>query len=326
MNELKACFRNYIEQNHSKLQAKDQIISGAFYPYRYDIGISFYEIFVSEKSIEQARLLMEKRFEEAGTPKKPYRAAHTYAVKFRLLKEYFDVTYGGVGAYLSGNQVLKIDDSLNHSSKETIVEPYKITPKRKPSNINIPKPCCENVDYYLKRWDKLPNYTMQESALKKLFFDVYPTNNDIDNVLIKVSSLNDFYSTHIYSPFTMAEHIIDLKIDERLSTCDESLVNDIAYVKLENKSINFYSFATKYCSHHKPLFYPIYDSYVDLILRHFRDVDGFSIFKNDELKNYPTFKKVLLDLQVFYKIESYNLKDIDRYLWQLGKDMFPRKY
>jgi hypothetical protein len=269
---------------------------------------------------------MQKRFEEAGTPKKPYHAAHTYAVKFRFLKEYFDVTYGGVGNYLSDNKVLKIDSSLNGLSKELAVIPNKITQRRKSSNIDIPKPCCENVDYYLKRWDNLPNYTMQESALKKLFFEVYPTNTDIDNVLIKVSSLNDFYSTHIYSPFTMAEHIINLKIDERLSVYDESLVNDIAYVKLEKKSINFYSFATKYCSHHKPLHYPIYDNYVDRILRYFRDVDEFSQFRNDELKNYPTFKKVLLDLQVFYKIESYNLKEIDRYLWQLGKEKFPRKY
>ncbi|UTW70364.1 hypothetical protein KHA80_07545 [Anaerobacillus sp. HL2] len=42
------------------------------------------------------------------------------------------------------------------------------------------------------------------------------------------------------------------------------------------KKKNFYSFATKYCSHHNPLDYPIYDSYVDEVLRHFRNRDGFS--------------------------------------------------
>jgi hypothetical protein len=308
------------------MKHKEVIYSDAFYPYRHNIGISFYDIFVSDDSIKQARMLMQKRFEEAGTHKDPYGVAHIYARSFKFLKEYFDVTDGGVDAYLSGNQVLKVDNSLNGLSLEPATIPYNLTRRRKSFNIDIPKPCCENVDYYLKRWDNLINYTMQESALKKLFFEVYPTNTNIDDVLIKVSSLNDFYSTNIYYPFIMAKNIIKLKTDERLSICDELLVHDIAQITLDNKTIkNCYSFATKYCSHHKPLSYPIYDSYVDFILRYFRDVDSFSQFKNDELKNYPTFKKVLFDFQKFYNLQSYNLKDIDRYLWQLGKDMFPRK-
>jgi hypothetical protein len=36
------------------------------------------------------------------------------------------------------------------------------------------------------------------------------------------------------------------------------------------REINFYSFATKYCSHHKPEMYPIYDSYVDKMLGYFK--------------------------------------------------------
>ena len=46
----------------------------------------------------------------------------------------------------------------------------------------------------------------------------------------------------------------------------------------DGKQKNFYSFATKYCSHHRPYDYAIYDSYVDKVLRHFRNVDGFSDF------------------------------------------------
>lgn len=89
---------------------------------------------------------------------------------------------------------------------------------------------------------------------------------------------------------------------------------------------NFYSFATKYCSHHKPLDFPIYDSYVDHLLRYFRDIDGFFNFKNDELKNYSHFKNVLIKFRDFYGLEPYSLKDIDKYLWQLGKEKFPKKY
>ena len=28
----------------------------------------------------------------------------------------------------------------------------------------------------------------------------------------------------------------------------------------------------------------------------------------------------------FYGIDEYNLKDIDRYIWQLGKEYFPKNY
>lgn len=27
-----------------------------------------------------------------------------------------------------------------------------------------------------------------------------------------------------------------------------------------------------------------------------------------------------------YNIDEYDLKDIDKYIWQLGKDYFPKKY
>lgn len=195
------------------------------------------------------------------------------------------------------------------------------------ANPHVPRPCCEEVKAYLSRWDTLDNYALQESALDKLFFKTYPKNADIDDVLIKVSSLNDFYSTNIFSPFQVAKHIIKLDLDERLNAGDPTLVNDIAKVTMSNGSVkNFYSFATKYCSHHKPIDYPIYDSYVDNLLRLFRKIDGFSNFKNDDLKDYMHFKKILLEFQSFYELEEYNLKDIDKYLWQLGKVKFPQKY
>lgn len=31
-------------------------------------------------------------------------------------------------------------------------------------------------------------------------------------------------------------------------------------------------------------------------------------------------------MQEWEELENYNLKDLDRYLWQLGKDKFPKKY
>jgi len=186
---------------------------------------------------------------------------------------------------------------------------------------NLPTPCKSEIEKYLIKWNTLENYVNQENSLKKLFKDIYKDNQDINEVLIKVCSLNDFYSTHILSVFDVAKHIIKLDIDSRLNMGDSTLVNEIALVNIGDKNINFYSFATKYCNHHNPLEFPIYDSYVEKVLMHFKK-DNFSIFKKSDLKNYTRYKQILLDFQKSYYIDEYNLKDLDKYLWQLGKEFF----
>ena len=193
--------------------------------------------------------------------------------------------------------------------------------------IKIKTPTIHIVQSYLNKWDSLENYVLQESSLRKLFTITYPTNELMDHVLIKVCALNDFYSTNIFSPFKMAKHIVNLGIDERLTGSDYSLVNDIALVEMnDTKTINFYSFATKYCSHHKPTEYPIYDSFVEKVLMHFKRVDRFTKFTKEELKNYIRYRNILIEFQKFYGLESFNLKQLDKYLWQLGKDHFPKNY
>jgi hypothetical protein len=190
----------------------------------------------------------------------------------------------------------------------------------------IKTPSTAEVDKYIKRWDTLENYVLQENALDKLFFEVCASNDDINNILIKCSALNDFYSTNIFSIFTVAKHILALNIDKRLKTGDLSLVGDIANVSINGKPKYFYSFASKYCSHHNPKMFAIYDSYVEKCLVYFNKRDRFSDFKKRDLKNYSVFTKVLLDFKAFYRLDNYNLKEIDKYLWQLGKEFFPNNY
>lgn len=193
--------------------------------------------------------------------------------------------------------------------------------------MEIIKPTLIEIKNYLNKWDKLENYVLQESSLQKLFNQTYPLNNDMDDVLIKVCSLNDFYSTNIFSPFTIAKHIVELDIDNRLGKGDLELFNEIAIVKVNgNKEINFYSFATKYCSHHNPIVYPIYDSYVEKLLMYFKKTDKFFKFKKEDLKTYSKYKNILIGFQKYYTLEEFNLKEIDKYLWQAGKYYFPKKY
>ncbi len=191
--------------------------------------------------------------------------------------------------------------------------------------MNILSPTPELLIEYLNKWNSLENYVYQENSLRKLFQDTYPENNNIDDVLVKVCVLNDFYSTNIFSPFSVAKHIISLEIDSRLEENDLRLVNDLARVRMRNgKTYNFYSFATKYCSHHKPTIYPIYDSYVEKLLKALRKQDGFASFKNQDLKDYQQYRSILIQLQRFYGLYSFNLKEIDKYLWQAGKEYFKR--
>lgn len=192
--------------------------------------------------------------------------------------------------------------------------------------LHIEHPCKEQALHYLHAWDEQENYVLQEHALDKLFFETYPKNTDINDILIKASSLNDFYSTNIFSIFAVAKHILELDIDKRLEESDASLVDEIADITIRGKKRRFYSFASKYCSHHKPNLFPIYDSFVDKVLRYFRKQDGFYTFADEDLKNYPKFISVLNAFQEFYHLEEFNKKDLDRYLWQLGKRYFPRTY
>ena len=122
----------------------------------------------------------------------------------------------------------------------------------------------------------------------------------MDDVLIKVCSLNDFYSTNIFHPFAVAKHIVDLDIDQRLSNRDLTLMNDLVVVKVnDRKTINIYSFATKYCSHHFPECYSIYDRFVEKMLMRFKRVDNFFKFKKDDLRHYPTYHTVLTQFSRF---------------------------
>lgn len=198
--------------------------------------------------------------------------------------------------------------------------------RRKKMDIDVPYPSIEQVKFYLSKWDGLENYHLQEDALNKLFFELCPKNTDVIDILLKASTLNDFYSTNIFSIYPVAKHICSLDIDARLKAGDVTLVGDIQYVTIGETKKNFYSFASKYCSHHNPIDYPIYDSYVDEVLRYFRNRDSFSDFQDSDLKDYVKFKVILIDFRTFYGLDKYSLKQIDQYVWLLGKNYFPKNY
>lgn len=183
-------------------------------------------------------------------------------------------------------------------------------------------PSVEDAEWFLNYWKELPSYSHQESALDKLFMVLCPKNDNIEDILIKCSSLNDFYSTNIFDIHTIAQHILSLDIDERLKRGDRSLVDEIAHVEVNGKDHFFYSFATKYCSHHQPERYAIYDSYVEQVLLSMNKREHFSNFKREDLKDYSKYMSVIRAFQQRFGLMQYNIKLLDQYLWQLGKWYF----
>jgi hypothetical protein len=193
----------------------------------------------------------------------------------------------------------------------------------------MPLPLTPNSDYlssYLQKWERLENYQLQEQSLGLLFKEFCPANNILEHILLKVSALNDFYSTNIFDTYTVAKHIRDMNIESRLKSSDLSLVNELATVTIRDKTRNFYSFASKYCSHHFPDSFPIYDSYVEKMLLHYARVDSFSSFSKDDLKHYETFVRIIREFQTHYRLGQFSLRQIDIFLWLAGKDSFPPSY
>jgi hypothetical protein len=121
--------------------------------------------------------------------------SYGYMRTFKIFKEFIDNIYGSVRDYIEfakTNQLLKIE--------KMVIEKVSRTKKTKDARPDVLWLSFEEVDRYLLAWEQLENYALQESALNKLFYQTYSDNKDIDDVLIKVSILNDFYSTTILSP------------------------------------------------------------------------------------------------------------------------------
>lgn len=188
---------------------------------------------------------------------------------------------------------------------------------------DIKMPCKEEVKKYLDVWDENTRLVESEKAIRKVF-EEYPKNNDLSKILIKASTLNTLYSTNIFSILPVAENILDLNIDEKLKNGETDIVNKIGKIKKFDK--NFYSFASKYCCHHNQDEYPIYDYYVERCLVYFNRKENFYDFTKKELRDYDTFKNVVIAFKEHFKLRDFSLRDIDKYLYSLGKENFKRYY
>ena len=184
----------------------------------------------------------------------------------------------------------------------------------------LPLPTPGFVASYISKFDS--SQVAVERALSKLF-TLFPNNDNLEDVLLKVVALNDLYRTGILATTQVAEHIFHLNIDPAIRAGQPQAVQMIARVSLSKGPRNNYSFATKYCSWHNSADYPIYDSFVDQMLWGYKKQDNFNNFHRQDLWQYERFKSIIVHFRDYYNLASFSIRDIDKFLWLAGQKYYP---
>lgn len=182
----------------------------------------------------------------------------------------------------------------------------------------------------IERFEQEDRYRCADNAITNLI-QKFPDNTILEDIILKVCTINQLYSTNIYSVFAISQHILNSKIDSGLRVGDRDIVSKIANGhnirrRKNNTEMSFYSFATKYCSWHNQSAYPIYDGFIEKTLVAYRIKDNFSSFNKKDLKDFSKFCNVIDDFINYYDLNEYSVKEIDKFLWVYGKDKFPPNY
>jgi hypothetical protein len=204
----------------------------------------------------------------------------------------------------------------------------------------VPNP--SSVRDACERFDK--EYAVVERALAELFRQ-YPTNDDQAHVLLKVVALNRLYSTNILAVWDVARLIYEhrLEVDGALKADPPSpeAVDKIVELTILATRKRFWSFATKYCSWHRPESFPIWDSRV---LRYLQSLKGspFTLPDNwtecsqfadsagrtaarrwrpDNWTHYREFLALMNRFRDFYNLGSFTFKQIDKFLFLSGEEL-----
>ncbi len=184
----------------------------------------------------------------------------------------------------------------------------------------LAQPTHDRVNEYIKKFDD-SDAGLTDQALTRLVA-AFPENHDESAVLLKATTINSLYATSIYAIFQVAHHICALNIDSELTQGSLTVVDKIATITLRGKIKRNYSFATKYCSWHRPDIYPIYDSFVAQLLWAYRQRDHFAEFKPAELWwHYHCYKDIIEQFRAYYSLDQFNFKELDKFLWKYSKEV-----
>ncbi len=187
------------------------------------------------------------------------------------------------------------------------------------------KPTEHLVERYLKLFQQDERYAPADDGLTQLIA-AFPKNSELGHVAVKASAINALYSTGILAIYQVAVHVHRLDIDAELAQHSTAVVDKIAAVKFRNKPHNLFSFASKYCSWHDQDNYPIYDRFVDALLRAYRRKDKFMSFKNADLRRYECFKNIVSGFREHYGLQRFSFKELDKFLWLYGRQLYGKNH
>ena len=193
---------------------------------------------------------------------------------------------------------------------------------RKQVELDTPTP--ELVQKYIQQFENDDRYYLADQAITKLF-NLIPSNENLEDILLKLCVINNLYSTQIYATVQMARHIQKLRIDPELSNRSMEIVNRIAHFSVSGKQMYCFSFATKYCNWHYQEDYPIIDSFVSQLIVGYQIQDGFAEFPRSALRDYPKYKKILEQFRNYYGLKEFGFKKLDKFLWLYGNEKFRNK-
>ena len=188
-------------------------------------------------------------------------------------------------------------------------------------DIQLATPTFELIDMYASQFDNDQNYTMPDQHLRELF-ETFPENTTLSQIVWKVCAIDSLCSTQFgrvgnVAPLRMARHILGKNVDRGLQSGDSQVVHEIE-TGLNRKD---YSFATKYCSWHRPDEYPIYDDNVGKILWKYQQQDQFGNFCKNELRIFHRYKSIHQSFKTHYNLNTCPPRMLDKFLLLYGKEI-----
>lgn len=185
----------------------------------------------------------------------------------------------------------------------------------------------KNIDRMLFQHDADGGNEINES-LGKLFSSLSDEEND-NEVSIKVAALNQLYSTAIqYIKPVVAKIVSEVKQNHSEMSDDAylNLVDRIASIEWVSETTGKHhkrknlSFASKYVHFLSKGYAPIYDSYIWLVMVAYQKEKNIKINLSSP-KSYSEFYRFFTKFKESYCLESYSNYQIDKFLWQHGKNV-----
>jgi len=181
----------------------------------------------------------------------------------------------------------------------------------------LSRPTVDLVEAECAKFDS--EFPLSEEALFQLL-DRFPGNAHKSHVLLKVIALDKLYSTRVdgVDIFPLAAHIAASgnDLDEMIQRGDPEAVRRIW--KDAGTTKKYYSFATKFCSWHNQLAYPIWDSYVDACLWAYKREFQFEDFQRQDLTYYERLVKIVDSFRARFVLQQCSYKQLDKFFWRTG--------